>query len=330
MASGNSRWSASSSSWWNLFSLRRLPEVSDLGIVFGKISWLYGFQKWKDNFKTETCSKSAYAHLTMHWIKEVQIAKSIHDPVTSRSVAVRCNFSDYDVLSMITSALKKLLTHVQFTQRVSVEEQFAQQIRPILVREANLHTWSMNTFQPPELMEPYKVYKINSIDAYRMMTFKITIQGGTKQWKPQVKHQRKWSWRVSASQNYLNQFSFRLYLLCRTYSKQRTARGAVTKNQKKKKSICQRRKDNGRMLSVAINWTMFEMRLMQFPLRSRIWKQMRGETRRTIVVSCTDSEGTDWRKDTIQKFKQQKRGRFQNKRPNSVPKFFEKKYVSVM
>ena len=171
----------------------------------------------------------------MHWIKEVQIAKSIHDPVTSRSVAVRCNFSDYDVLSMITSALKKLLTHVHFRQRVSVEEQFAQQIRPILVREANLHTWSMNTFQPPELMEPYKVYKINSIDAYRMMTFKITIQGGTKQWKPQVKHQRKWSWRVSASQNYLNQFSFRLYLLCRTYSKQRTARQRSSNQESKKK-----------------------------------------------------------------------------------------------
>ena len=79
------------------------------------------------------------------------------------------------------------------------------------MREATLHTWSMSIFEPPELMEPCKVYHINSIDAYRMMTFKISIQGGTKQWKPQVNHQRTWYWRVHKSQNYLNLFSFRLY-----------------------------------------------------------------------------------------------------------------------
>ena len=28
------------------------------------------FQCWKVNFKTEVCSKSAHAHLTMHWIKK--------------------------------------------------------------------------------------------------------------------------------------------------------------------------------------------------------------------------------------------------------------------
>ena len=46
---------------------------------------------------------------------------------------------------------------------------------------------------------------------------------------------------------------------------------------------------------------------MQFPSGSRIWKQMRGETRRTTVFSCTESEGTYWRKGALQKFKQQRR-----------------------
>ena len=33
------------------------------------------FQSWKVNFKTEVCWKSADPHITMHWIKEVEIAK---------------------------------------------------------------------------------------------------------------------------------------------------------------------------------------------------------------------------------------------------------------
>ena len=74
----------------------------------------------------------------MQWIKEVESAKSIDDLMTSRSIAGRTDFSDSDMLkAMIASALKKLVTHVHFRKRVSVEEQRAQKIRPILSREAN-------------------------------------------------------------------------------------------------------------------------------------------------------------------------------------------------
>ena len=44
------------------------------------------FQSWKVNFKTEVCSKSANPHLTTHWVKEVEIAKSIDQLMTSRSI----------------------------------------------------------------------------------------------------------------------------------------------------------------------------------------------------------------------------------------------------
>ena len=65
--------------------------------------------------------------ITMHWIKEVERAKSIDDVMTSRSITGRRGFRDYDLLdAMIASALKKLLTHVHFQKRVSVEEQRAQ------------------------------------------------------------------------------------------------------------------------------------------------------------------------------------------------------------
>ena len=84
-------------------------------------------QSWKVNFKTEVCAKSAFPHITMHWMKQVEIAKSIDELMTSRSIVGRNDFPDYDMIdAKIASALKKLLTHVHFRKRVSVEEQRAQ------------------------------------------------------------------------------------------------------------------------------------------------------------------------------------------------------------
>ena len=85
-------------------------------------------QIWKVNFKNEECTRTADPQITMHWIKEVEIAKSIDELMISRSIVVRTDFPDFDVLdSMIASALEKLPnTQVQFRKRVSVEEQRAQ------------------------------------------------------------------------------------------------------------------------------------------------------------------------------------------------------------
>ena len=60
----------------------------------------------------------------MLWIKEVEIAKSMDELVTSRLITGQPNFPDFDVLdAMIASALKKLLnTQSNFRKRVSVEE----------------------------------------------------------------------------------------------------------------------------------------------------------------------------------------------------------------
>ena len=86
------------------------------------------FQSWKVNFKTDVCSKSADFHLTIHWIREDEIAKSSDELVTSRSIMERTDFSDYDMLdAMIASALKRLLDeHIHFRKRESVEERRAQ------------------------------------------------------------------------------------------------------------------------------------------------------------------------------------------------------------
>ena len=73
----------------------------------------------------------------MHWIEEVEIAKSIDDLMTSQSISGRRDFPDYEMLdAVIAPALKKLLTSVHFRKRESVEEQRAQKRRPILARSS--------------------------------------------------------------------------------------------------------------------------------------------------------------------------------------------------
>ena len=56
------------------------------------------FQNWRGNFKTEICSKTADLHFTMQWVKEIEIAKSIDELMTSRSIVWRTDFPDYDML----------------------------------------------------------------------------------------------------------------------------------------------------------------------------------------------------------------------------------------
>ena len=73
----------------------RFP-ISELHL--GKFPDSTEFHSWKVNFKTEVCSNSAEPHLTMHWIKEVEIAKSIGALVTSRSIVGRNDFLDHDML----------------------------------------------------------------------------------------------------------------------------------------------------------------------------------------------------------------------------------------
>ena len=58
----------------------------------------------------------------MHWIKEVDMAKSIDELVTSRSLVGGNGFPDYDMLdAVIAYALKRLLDkHIHFRRRVKV------------------------------------------------------------------------------------------------------------------------------------------------------------------------------------------------------------------
>ena len=71
----------------------------------GKFPYSVEFQSWKVNFKNEVCTRTANPQITMHWIKEVEIAKLIDELMTSRSFVERTEFLDFDMLdAMIASA----------------------------------------------------------------------------------------------------------------------------------------------------------------------------------------------------------------------------------
>ena len=78
--------------------------------------------------RAEVCQKTADPQVTMLWIKVVEIAKSINDLMTSRSIT-RKNCPDFDMLdATIASALKKILnTQVHFRKKVSLEDPRAPQ-----------------------------------------------------------------------------------------------------------------------------------------------------------------------------------------------------------
>ena len=104
------------------------PRTSIAELNLGKLPVPMEFQGWKTNFRSESCLKTAHPQVTMHWIKEVEIAKSIDELKTSRSIVGRTDFPDFDMLdAMLASALKKILiTQVPFRKSVSVEEQRAE------------------------------------------------------------------------------------------------------------------------------------------------------------------------------------------------------------
>ena len=109
--------------------MRREIEIAFGGWIIREFQFR-NFASWKnfqleDQLQSGVCIRTADPQVTVLWIKEVEIAKSIDELVTSRSITRQPNFPDFDTIdAMIVSALKKLLnTQTHFPMRVSVKEQ---------------------------------------------------------------------------------------------------------------------------------------------------------------------------------------------------------------
>ena len=85
------------------------PKASIAQLNLGKFPDPAEFQCWKTNFRVEFCLKTADLQVTMLWIKEVEIAKSI-DELETFAIDYGKDCPDFDMLdAMIASALKKIL-----------------------------------------------------------------------------------------------------------------------------------------------------------------------------------------------------------------------------
>ena len=79
------------------------------------------------NFKTEVCVTTPFLQLSMSWINEVEMARSMNNLMTSQSIEGRRAFPDFEMLdARIASPLRKIIFNTSFICRVSVEEQRAQ------------------------------------------------------------------------------------------------------------------------------------------------------------------------------------------------------------
>ena len=71
----------------------------------------------------------------MLWSKEAEIAKSIDELVTSRSIAGHSNFPDFDMLdTMIASALENAVT---LPEKSKCRRAACSEFRPTLTRKTN-------------------------------------------------------------------------------------------------------------------------------------------------------------------------------------------------
>ena len=85
--------------WWNFRGIRSRNCISINSLNTA------GFKCWKTNFKTEICHCSGCPTLAILWIKEVEVAKSVDDLLTSQSIEGHV-FFDFEMLDVkIASAL---------------------------------------------------------------------------------------------------------------------------------------------------------------------------------------------------------------------------------
>ena len=91
---------------------------------FDKFLYLSTFQYWKTNLKTEPCSCSSFPVDAMLRIKDVEVAKSVDDLMTSRSIGGHV-FPNFE-MAKVASTLKRIITNPYFRSGIKVEEQHAQ------------------------------------------------------------------------------------------------------------------------------------------------------------------------------------------------------------
>ena len=80
------------------------------------------FQSWIVNFRTEVCSKAKNPMLGLQWIKEIEVAKSLDDLITPKSITGKTFTHCEELELMMAAALKRCYDkQTLFWKKVSVE-----------------------------------------------------------------------------------------------------------------------------------------------------------------------------------------------------------------
>ena len=110
-----------------------IPHDPSSEMPLGKFPDHKKFQSWIVNFRTEVCSKAKNPMLALQWIKEIEVAKSLDDTITPKSITGK-HFPDYEELDLMMAAELKRCYDKQtpFRKKISVEEQRAQKDNRIL------------------------------------------------------------------------------------------------------------------------------------------------------------------------------------------------------
>ena len=100
-------------------------QISELH--FEKLLTPSTFSRWMIRFKTEVCTCSQFLTEAKLWIKEVEMAHSVDDQKSSRSIQGYTHFPNLEMLdARLASALNKIIQNSYFKKKVSLEEQKAQ------------------------------------------------------------------------------------------------------------------------------------------------------------------------------------------------------------
>ena len=143
----------------------RIP-ISELNL--GNFPDSVEFQSWKVNFRTEVRPRTADPQFTMLWIKEVEIAKSIDELMTPRSIVAH-DFLYYDMLDA-------MIASVTFPKKSKCRRAACSKIRPTLTRKTNC-------------VHDLRVFPCNQTFWSRTKTLNLVRYKFTEWWRPRFRRQ---------------------------------------------------------------------------------------------------------------------------------------------
>ena len=112
--------------WWKLRGV--LPRNCMSGNSQIRLTFSVGV-----NFKSEVCESTSTPQLTMSWINEVEMTRSMDHLMTSQSIEGQRDFPDFEMLdARIASALRRIISNTSFRRRGSVEKKRAQKYNRFL------------------------------------------------------------------------------------------------------------------------------------------------------------------------------------------------------